>query len=72
MNQYIERVIEDTRRKHSYEPEFIQTVEEVFRSIEPLVEANPAYEENDILSRMAEPDRGFVFRVTWKDDAGNV
>ena len=72
MNQYIERVIEDTKRKHAYEPEFIQTVEEVFRSIEPLIDANPAYEENDILSRMAEPDRGFVFRITWKDDQGKV
>ena len=72
MNQYIERVIEEVKRKHAYEPEFIQTVEEVFTSIEPLINANPAYEKADILSRMAEPDRGFVFRVTWMDDNGNV
>lgn len=72
MNAYIERVIERTKKKYSYEPEFVQTVEEVFSSIEPLVDAHPEYETNDILTRLTEPDRGICFRVTWMDDNGKI
>lgn len=72
MNDYIERVINYVKEKNPNEPEFIQTVEEVFRSIEPLVAAHPEYEKNEILTRMTEPDRGISFRVTWIDDKGKV
>ncbi len=72
MNPYIERVIENVKTRNAHEPEFIQTVEEVFTSIEPLVNAHPEYEKYDILMRMTEPDRAISFRVTWVDDNGNV
>lgn len=72
MNAYIERTIENVKKANPGEPEFIQTVEEVYRSIEPLVNDHPEYEKSDILGRMAEPDRGISFRVTWVDDNGNV
>lgn len=72
MNPYIERVINEVKRRNAHEPEFIQTVEEVFTSIEPLVNAHPEYEKNDILTRMTEPDRAISFRVTWVDDNGKV
>ncbi len=72
MNPYIERVIENVKLRNAHEPEFIQTVEEVFSSIEPLIEAHPEYEKNDILMRMTEPDRAVSFRVVWTDDNGNV
>lgn len=72
MNAYIEKTIEKVKAKNYFEPEFIQTVEEVLTSIEPLIDANPQYEANNILERMVEPDRGFTFRVSWVDDNGNV
>ena len=72
MNSYIERVIENVKTRNAHEPEFIQTVEEVFSSIEPLVNAHPEYEKYDILMRMTEPDRAISFRVCWVDDNGNV
>ena len=72
MNSYIEQVLADVKRRNAHEPEFIQTVEEVFKSIEPLVDAHPEYEKNDILGRMVEPDRCITFRVTWVDDNGKV
>ena len=72
MNDYIEKTIQKVKKANAGEPEFIQTVEEVFRSIEPLVAAHPEYEKYDILGRMAEPDRGISFRVTWVDDNGNI
>ena len=36
MNAYLASVIEDVKSKHANEPEFVQTVEEVFSSLEPL------------------------------------
>ena len=70
MNKYLSNVIEDTKRKHASEPEFVQTVEDVFSSVEPLVNAHPEYEKFDILGRMVEPERMFTFRVVWMDDNG--
>ena len=34
MNAYLASVLENVRTKHGNEPEFVQTVEEVFSSIE--------------------------------------
>ena len=45
-------------------------MEEVFRSIEPVIEAHPEYEKCDLLGRLVEPERMFTFRVCWMDDAG--
>ena len=70
MNAYVASVIENVKRKHASEPEFVQTVEEVLTSVEPLSDAHPEYERYDLLNRMVEPERQFTFRVTWMDDQG--
>ena len=70
MNAYVERVIAYVKKKHADEPEFVQTVEEVFSSISPVIDAHPEYEKVDLLTRMVEPERTFSFRVVWCDDAG--
>jgi len=72
MNAYMERVMEQVKRRDAGEPEFIQTVEEVFHSLEKVVEAHPEYEESGLLERMVEPERSISFRVTWVDDSGKV
>ena len=72
MNAYVERVIDHVRRKYANEPEFVQTVEEVFSSISPLIDKHPEYEKADLLGRMVEPERMFSFRVVWTDDNGQV
>ncbi len=72
MNAYVERVINYVKEKHSNEPEFVQTVEEVFSSISPMIDKHPEYEKADILTRMVEPERMFTFRVVWTDDAGQT
>jgi len=69
---YVERVIDDVKKKHSNEPEFIQTVTEVFSSIAPVIEKHPEYEKAALLERMVEPERQIIFRVTWEDDNGKV
>ena len=68
MNKYIERVLAETRAKNADEPEFLQTVEEVFSSLEPVIDAHPEYEKVALLERMVEPERVIEFRVTWEDD----
>ena len=72
MNAYVERVIENVKKKYVNEPEFVQTVEEVLSSIAPMVDKHPEYEKADLLNRMVEPDRTFIFRVVWTDDKGEV
>ena len=70
MNAYIERVINEVKERCAAMPEFIQTVEEVLTSLEPVIDKHPEYEKNAILERMVNPDRMVEFRVTWTDDNG--
>ena len=72
MNAYIQRVLEETREKNANEPEFLQTVEEVLTSLEPVVDRHPEYEKMALLERMVEPERVIEFRVVWEDDTGKV
>ena len=72
MNEYIERVIKTVEARNPEKPEFIQTVKEVYGSLEKVVEANPELEANDILGRMAEPERFINFRIAWVDDEGKT
>ncbi len=71
MNKYIEKVLNETRAKNANEPEFLQTVEEVLTSLEPVINAHPEYEKVSLLERMVEPERVIEFRVTWEDDNHN-
>ena len=68
MNAYLKRVLEETKAKNANEPEFLQTVEEVLTSVEPVLDAHPEYEKACLLERMVEPERTIEFRVTWMDD----
>lgn len=72
MSEYINRVLASVREKNASEPEFVQTVEEVLKSIEPVVERHPEYEKAGLLERLVEPERMFSFRVAWVDDNGKV
>ncbi len=72
MNEYIESVIGTVEKRDCSKPEFQQCVKEVYRSLEKVIEAHPEYVEDDILSRMAEPDRLITFRVAWVDDNGKT
>ena len=61
-------LLEATKAKNANEPEFLQTVEEVLTSLEPVINAHPEYEKVCLLERMIEPERAISFRVTWEDD----
>ena len=70
MNAYLASVIAHVKQKYGNEPEFVQTVEEVLSSLEPVIDKHPEYAQVDLLGRMVEPERMFTFRVTWQDDKG--
>ncbi|MEG2812024.1 MAG: NADP-specific glutamate dehydrogenase [Clostridium sp.] len=72
MNNYVQEVLNKVKERNSYEPEFLQAVEEVLVSLEPVIEKNPQYIEENILERMCEPERVISFKVPWVDDAGKV
>ena len=72
MNDYMQRVLETVKKRNAGEPEFIQSVEEVFKSLEVVFDKHPEFEKAGLLERMVEPDRLFSFRVSWMDDNGNV
>lgn len=72
MHKYIKDVLADVKAKNADQPEFLQAVEEVLVSLEPVIKANPKYEANAILERMVEPERVVIFRVPWADDAGKI
>ncbi len=72
MNAYMQKVLDEVKARNEGEELFLQTVEEVFKSIEPIVEQHPEYEKAGLLERMCEPDRTIEFRVTWADDKGET
>lgn len=69
---YIHEVFEQVKLRNADQPEFLQTVEEVFKSLEPVIAKHPEYVKANLLARMAEPERQIMFRVPWIDNAGNL
>lgn len=69
---YVDEVFATVKKRNAGEPEFLQAVTEVFRSITPALERHPEYVESRILDRLVEPDRVITFRVPWQDDKGRV
>ncbi len=69
---YVQEQLELLKKKNPSEPEFIQAATEVLESIEPVLDANPKYQEAGILERITEPERQLMFRVPWVDDNGKV
>ena len=72
MNEYLKRVLEETKAKNIHEPEYLQAVEEVLTSLEPVINKHPEYEHFAILERMVEPERIITFRVPWVNDKGKT
>ena len=72
MNAYIQEILAKVQQRDAHEPEFLQTVEEVLKSLEPVIEKHPEYQEAGLLERLVEPERVIEFRVPWTDRDGKV
>ena len=51
-SEYLQRVYDSVCKRNPGEPEFLQTVQEVLESLEPIVAANPKIEANGIIERL--------------------
>ena len=71
-NQYLAGVYEGLAARNAEQREFLQAVEEVLQSLEPVVESRPEIEKEGLIERLVEPERIIMFRVPWVDDAGKV
>ena len=69
---YVQEVLAKVKKRNPYEPEFLQTVEEVLNSLIPVMEKHPEYIEENLLERFTEPERQIMFRVPWVDDEGKL
>ena len=69
---YAQRVIEGLKQKYASEPVFLQAVEEVLMTLQPLLDKVAKYEKYKILERITEPERIISFRVEWVDDKGEI
>src|SRR5262245_8183302 len=64
--------MEGVKKRNPHQPEFVQAVQEVAEDIFDFIEDKEAYHSEQILRRIAEPDRVVSFRVCWEDDKGNI
>ena len=71
-NNYLVRVYEEVKRRDANEPEFLQAVQEVFESLELVIDKHPEWEKAGLIERFVEPERVVEFRVPWVDDEGKV
>ena len=71
MNEYVNRVLNNLKEQYAHEPEYLQCVQTWLEMIDPAVD-DPRYEQQDLLTRMVEPDRMFTFLVPWVDDKGQA
>ena len=46
--KYTDKVLADLRTRHSHQPEFLQAVEEVLNTLQPLMDKEPKYEKYKI------------------------
>jgi glutamate dehydrogenase (NADP+) len=64
--------MEGVKKRNPHQDEFIQAVQEVAEDIFEFIADKEEYHAQQILRRIAEPDRVVSFRVCWEDDNGNV
>ncbi len=71
-NKHLLEVYQNTEKRNPGEKEFLQTVYEVFESLEPVADRRPDFIDAGIFERIVEPERFIQFRVSWVDDSGKV
>jgi glutamate dehydrogenase (NADP+) len=64
--------MEGVKKRNPHQPEFVQAVQEVAEDIFGFIADKEAYHSEQILRRIAEPDRVVSFRVCWEDDNGSI
>jgi len=58
------------RGRDPNEPEFLQSVTEVYESLKVVLDQETVYRRAKVFERLLEPERVLMFRVPWQDDQG--
>ena len=69
---YLQKVYKQVCDRDPNQPEFLNAVNEVLGTLEPVIRRHPEYEAAGLLERLVEPERAVQFRVAWQDDAGKT
>ena len=72
MKEIISQFISEVNARNQNEPEFMQAVTEVAENVIPYIVQNDIYYGQNILLRIAEPERVISFRVAWIDDKEEI
>ncbi len=68
----IHTFLQQLEHKHQHEKEFLQSAKFLVQSVIKDYQEWPEYVQTNVLQRLLEPDRVFVFKVVWKDDHKKV
>ena len=68
MEKIIRQFLSEVDERNKNEPEFMQAVTEVAETVIPYIVTKDIYYGQNVLLRMAEPERVISFRVAWIDD----
>lgn len=68
----LSKLYEEVKKRNPNDEEFLQAVEEVFESLNIIAEKKPEALDDDVLTRLMEPERQIIFRVPWVDDQGKT
>ena len=71
-NAYLKGVYDNLLKLYPEQKEFLQAVDEVLESLQPVIEKRPDLVESGIIERIVEPERIIMFRVSWVDDNGKI
>ena len=72
MYSSLDQFMDSVKSRNPGEVEFHQAVHEVVESLWDFLQDNPHYLHAKILDRMVEPERVIQFRVSWRNDRGEV
>ncbi|PID40491.1 MAG: NADP-specific glutamate dehydrogenase [Proteobacteria bacterium] len=72
LHPYCSKTLQSLEDKYPWEKAYLQAVQEVFASIGMVLEQAPLYQHENILERVTEPERIYIFRVPWRDDTGAI
>lgn len=71
MNSKLQNIYKEVHERYAHQKTFLQTVKEVFESIDDYVSReNFSDEDYGLIQRMVEPERIISFKVVWVDDKG--
>ncbi|MFL6526582.1 MAG: NADP-specific glutamate dehydrogenase [Chthoniobacterales bacterium] len=70
MTDYTTALMAEVKAKNPAEAEFHQAVYEVIESLSIVLDRHPEFRAQKIIERIIEPERVIMFRVPWRDEAG--